>query len=232
MSNPKVLVFTDFDGTVSTADTGNVIVDRFMGPERRKALDTQVLDGVTSYRDAVREQWKSVKASLEHAMDLLSAVEIDPDFPEFHSYCIQHKIPVTVVSSGLRPIVEAFMKDYSESEHGGLFDIVANDISIDADAGWDIIYRDETPHGHDKSLTLRTITERYLSADTAQRPVVVFVGDGISDISAAREADVIFAKSGKDLETWCQRENVPFIAWDRFGIVLAHLKQIVAAQRA
>jgi 2-hydroxy-3-keto-5-methylthiopentenyl-1-phosphate phosphatase len=43
---------------------------------------------------------------------------------------------------------------------------------------------------------------------------MVYCGDGVSDISAARETDLLFAKKGRDLVTHCLQENVPFYPFD------------------
>lgn len=47
--------------------------------------------------------------------------------------------------------------------------------------------------GHDKSLTIRPYAQ--LPAD--QRPWMFYAGDGVSDLSAARETDLLFAKEGR-----------------------------------
>jgi 2-hydroxy-3-keto-5-methylthiopentenyl-1-phosphate phosphatase len=44
--------------------------------------------------------------------------------------------------------------------------------------------------GHDKSLEIRPYKE--LPAD--QKPVMFYAGDGVSDLSAAKETDLLFAK--------------------------------------
>ena len=49
--------------------------------------------------------------------------------------------------------------------------------------------------GHDKSLTLRPYAQ--LPADI--RPTMFYAGDGVSDLSAARESDLLFAKKGKGI---------------------------------
>lgn len=43
---------------------------------------------------------------------------------------------------------------------------------------------------------------------------MVYCGDGVSDISAARETDLLFAKKGRDLVRHCLNENVPFYPFD------------------
>lgn len=46
--------------------------------------------------------------------------------------------------------------------------------------------------GHDKSLTLRP----YAQLPEDKRPTMFYAGDGVSDLSAASETDLLFAKKG------------------------------------
>jgi 2-hydroxy-3-keto-5-methylthiopentenyl-1-phosphate phosphatase len=54
-----------------------------------------------------------------------------------------------------------------------------------------------SPHGHDKSLEIRP----YANLPEGQRPVLMYAGDGLSDLSAAKETDLLFAKKGCGM--WC-----------------------------
>lgn len=57
--------------------------------------------------------------------------------------------------------------------------------------------------------------------------IFVFCGDGVSDISAAKHADVLFARKERDLEFYCKRENIPFIAFDTFAEVENVVRSLV-----
>jgi 2-hydroxy-3-keto-5-methylthiopentenyl-1-phosphate phosphatase len=57
--------------------------------------------------------------------------------------------------------------------------------------------------------------------------IFVFCGDGVSDISAAKHADVLFARKDRDLEFYCKRENIPFIPFDTFKQVEDVVRQLV-----
>lgn len=46
--------------------------------------------------------------------------------------------------------------------------------------------------GHDKSIEIR----KYSSLPDNQRPILLYAGDGVSDLSAAKETDLLFAKKG------------------------------------
>ena len=45
--------------------------------------------------------------------------------------------------------------------------------------------------GHDKSLEIRPY------AAIPNRPIMFYAGDGVSDLSAAKETDLLFAKAGR-----------------------------------
>lgn len=51
----------------------------------------------------------------------------------------------------------------------------------------------------------------------------MYCGDGVSDISAARETDLLFAKKGKDLVKHCLIQNVPFYPFDVPSLILLWL---------
>ncbi|KNC97684.1 2,3-diketo-5-methylthio-1-phosphopentane phosphatase [Spizellomyces punctatus DAOM BR117] len=223
---PKVLVFSDFDGTITTQDTGTLLIDHCMGYENRRALDVQILDGTLSFRSAVAEMWNSVDLNWEEALRLLKDVKIDLGFEEFHHFCNIQRIPLVVLSSGLSPLVKMFLQGYAENND--LMEILANDVIISRTGDtskWEIVYRDESSHGHDKSLAIKAAKEQY----TSNPPLIVFAGDGVSDISAAREADIVFAKKGKDLEKWCIRESVDYIPWEDFRTILHVVKAKISA---
>ena len=46
--------------------------------------------------------------------------------------------------------------------------------------------------GHDKSLEIRP----YAALPESERPTMFYAGDGVSDLSAAKETDLLFAKKG------------------------------------
>lgn len=46
--------------------------------------------------------------------------------------------------------------------------------------------------GHDKSLEIKP----YAALPADKRPTLLYAGDGVSDLSAAAETDLLFAKKG------------------------------------
>ncbi|KAI8808695.1 HAD-like domain-containing protein [Cladochytrium replicatum] len=224
MNKRPILLFSDFDGTITDRDTGIILIDHCMGALRRRELDLQILNGESSFREAVQTMWNSVNLDWERAVDLLKDVKIDPFFGATVDFCDKNGIPVTVLSSGLVPLVSLYLDAYKERDS---LKIVANDVKIHP-SHWEILYiHDGNPHGHDKGLSIEMVVQQFMQNRNCEKPLVVFVGDGVSDLSAARHADLVFAKRGRDLEEWCKREGLPnVVVWDSFDTILHHLQTI------
>jgi 2-hydroxy-3-keto-5-methylthiopentenyl-1-phosphate phosphatase len=48
-----IQIFSDFDGTITLADTGVIILDHCAGQERRRQMDLDVLNGKLSFRQVL-----------------------------------------------------------------------------------------------------------------------------------------------------------------------------------
>lgn len=57
-----------------------------------------------------------------------------------------------------------------------------------------------------------------------------YAGDGVSDLSAAKETDLLFAKKGHDLVNYCVRENVPFEVFEDWSSILSTVQSIVTGK--
>ncbi len=112
------------------------------------------------------------------------------------------------------------------------------------EGGWEIQFHDDSGFGHDKSLTIRPYAKHFEERPNEPRPTLFYAGDGVSDLSAARETDLLFAKKGHgrhrkplsvseadisivDLITYCEREGVPFTVFENWQSILATTKDIL-----
>ena len=86
----------------------------------------------------------------------------------------------------------------------------------------------------------------YAALPKEERPVLLYAGDGVSDLSAAAETDLLFAKKGKgiystvelirledsadvvpDLVTYCQRRGMPYTTFENWSTILETTKDIL-----
>jgi len=174
----------------------------------------------------------SVKTPYDKCIQyLVENIKLDPYFKEFYDWARQNNVPVVVLSSGMEPIIRALLVHLvgEEAEH---IQIVSNDVaprdgkSINEEGGWKIVFHDESHFGHDKSREIRP----YANLPDDQRPTMFYAGDGVSDLSAAKETDLLFAKKGHDLVTYCVREKVPFTIFEDWSTILSTVKDIVAGK--
>lgn len=121
-------VYTDFDSTVVLEDTGNTLLEHEIGAKELERLDRlpETNPGHISLRKAEDMKWQNLRLTLQEAADILVGpldglqpsssripfdqkdssmgatrsyqVRLDPAFKEFHRFCRQHHIPITVVS--------------------------------------------------------------------------------------------------------------------------------------
>ncbi len=198
-------VFVDYDGTITDADTFDVLVRHFAGDAVWHEIEGRLQRGEITLRDALQEEAGLVRASFDEACEILErSVRFDPTFADFVADCERRGIALTVVSSGIEPVIRHAL------EHHGLarVPIVANGLDADP-SGWHIRFRDELANGTDKAALVRAARER--------GEFSTYIGDGLSDFDAALAADYVYAKRGRRLELFLEREGVPFTAFSRFA---------------
>ncbi|MEO6912638.1 MAG: HAD-IB family phosphatase [Candidatus Baltobacteraceae bacterium] len=204
-------VFVDYDGTITDLDTFDVLVRESADPGEWDRLEEQLHAREMSLRDVLAAQAKLIHSSLDDADDLLAgSTTFDPTFAGFVRRCAQERAALTVLSSGIGPLIERAF------ERNGLqgVSLLANGISP-SPTGWVMNFRDASDNGHDKAQVVK-FARRIGSTS-------VYIGDGYSDFDAALVADIRFAKRGRSLERHLTALREPFSAFDRFSDIEAHL---------
>ena len=128
----------------------------------------------------------------------------------------------------MTPIIRALLVHLVGEKEMNDIQIVSNDVgakpgkSINEENGWEIVFHDDSGFGHDKSLAIRP----YAELPNDKRPTLFYAGDGVSDLSAAKETDLLFAKQGRDLVDYCVKEDVPFTEFNDWNDILEQVKEI------
>ena len=158
---------------------------------------------LTTARETFQEMLDSINASFPKCVQLLCEnIKLDPYFKDFYHWAKANGVPVIVLSSGMEPIIRALLVQLVGSEADDI-PIISNEVvdregkTKDQEGGWTIRFHDESGFGHDKSLTIRPYTKHFVDRPNEERPTMFYAGDGVSDLSAARETDLLFAKKGR-----------------------------------
>ncbi|TGJ86611.1 hypothetical protein E0Z10_g2173 [Xylaria hypoxylon] len=255
---PRIIFFTDFDGTITTEDICDwLVATEGYGPERLRESCQAVVDGTISYRyvnaanmctyafslfrfavnrvskylgcsEASRQQLESINIGFDKCTEKVAAhVRLDDHFLDFYRWAKSVSMPIVVLSGGLTPWIEVTLEKYLEQETECI-EIVANSVlvrngftSMNEDGGaWRVQFRDDTVYGNNKAQAIKLYTEYRETMEEADKPILLFAGDGVSDLGAAGHTDLLFAKQGQDLANYCEQLQIPFIEFKHWGSIL------------
>lgn len=190
----KYAIITDFDGTLTQIDVAHLLVAHFRA-------DGVSCEPVHKHDDAakawMRRYMGSIKASKEEfEAFVLSAARPRAGMMDMLHTAFERNVPVEIVSGGLDIYINPFLAAHGIS---GLPVYSAN--------------AQFTPEGIKVDYPL---LENFLLADfkaarvkhyKAQGYTTIFCGDGMTDLTAAKEADILFARDL--LLDECVRQKIP-----------------------
>ncbi|KIJ59962.1 hypothetical protein HYDPIDRAFT_32692 [Hydnomerulius pinastri MD-312] len=254
------VVLSDWDGTITTCDSNDYITDNYgMGFEGRVGLNKEILEFDTSggktgksFKDAFEDMLNSVSAK-GHSLDACKTylttrgsdgkrpVDFTDGFIDFKRYCNSQGIPFTIVSSGMDELIRAVLNELASGDQVSEeavkdITIVSNGVMHDGKGNnWHVIWRHpESSYGHDKSKAILPYKERRQL--DGKGPLVFFFGDGVSDLSAAQHADVLFVKvTGVDekdnLKKHCEKAGIAYIPFLDFTEAQGKVNDIVTGKK-
>ncbi len=202
---PVGAVFVDYDGTVTSADTFDVLARQAVGEDEWDAIDAALMAGTLSLREVLRRQAAFVRLTQREAVARLAThAPIDPTFGDFVGRARDAGWSVTVLSSGIRSVIVPML----DAVGLGHVPVIANDVDF-APTGWSMSFVDADDNGTDKAARVRAARDAGLPT--------VFIGDGISDFAAAIVADERFAKRGRSLEPYLAARDIAFTTFGQFS---------------
>ena len=208
-----IRIFTDFDGTITRQDTLVYLLDRYAGKTWYE-IEDRVDAGTLSEEEGLRAEIALLTAPWEEAIaGVLADVPADAGFAPFSAWCRSERLPLTILSGGLAPVIRAVL----EREGLGDMPFAANDLEFDPDGRWRVVPAD-TPRvralcNHCKSWHLAGVRQRGCRT--------VYIGDGTTDRCPSTHADLVFAKGG--LARWCDEQGVAYRPFEEFAEIQAWL---------
>ncbi len=206
-----MIVFVDFDGTVTDRDSFDVLVRAHGDAAAWLRYERLLAEGKATLRETLEAQARLIRCSLDEAAAILAEqTQVDPAFVAFLERCERTGIAVRIVSSGIAPLIERLLARAGVTRAI----VLANDVEARRD-GWQIRFRDRSANGHDKAARVR--------AARATGKCVAYVGDGRSDFEAALAADLRYAKRGRPLERFLRNGGIAYHGFATFTEVCEHL---------
>jgi 2,3-diketo-5-methylthio-1-phosphopentane phosphatase len=193
---PDVVILSDFDGTIVTANVLESLYGRFGTPLCQQA--TGLWDrGLISTQEELATCFGTFTATRQEMESHLETFRVEPAMHKLVRLCSKKQWAFAIVSDGLRWYVDFILK---RNGFSGI-DVYANDIEF-LEPG----YRFSFPHS-DPSTPKRGVSKSAV-VRTFQRLGyrVIFIGDGLSDTDTLSVADSVYAMG--DLLAFAQANGI------------------------
>ncbi len=178
-----MIIQCDFDGTITRNNLSVLLRQRFARGDWQK-IESDYFDGNLTVEQSNRLQYVLIKEPKERLQEFVRQhVEVRPGFVGFARYCHETGIPLVIVSSGLDFYIETVLAQIGMQN----LELHCGQTSFDKD-GIVVSYTD--PEGN---IVNEGFKKRYLNWLRKRDSNIIYIGDGLSDLEAARNADHVFA---------------------------------------
>ena len=210
----KTIIQCDFDGTITEEDQSFLLLDAFASGNWRQLL-TEYRAGKISVGDFNTRAFAMVKEDRQTLVNFVKrTAKIRPGFHELVAYCRREGIQFTIVSNGLDFYINTILTDSGVKN----IEVFAAQAQF-ASRGIEVKYIG--PNGaHLDSDFKDTFTRLFLTKGYR----VVYVGNGLSDLSPAEHAHWIFARD--ELLNLCKQKGLKCLPFADFNDVLQVLKRL------
>jgi 2,3-diketo-5-methylthio-1-phosphopentane phosphatase len=207
-------VFIDFDNTITCGDVLDGIIEKFAIDDHWRALEADWVAGRIGARACLEGQLGVLRANWPALAQHLDGVRLDPGFAALRDLLRRERVELTVVSDNFDLFVGHIL------QQKGLGDVAyrANHLEIAADR-----LLPSFPFGNPDCPDCAHCKKIHFLPPHRDARQVIFIGDGRSDICPARNADIVFAKTG--LLSYLQDAKIPCLAYDDLTGVVDTLKK-------
>jgi 2-hydroxy-3-keto-5-methylthiopentenyl-1-phosphate phosphatase len=216
----KCRLLVDFDGTIASVDTTDLLLERFAAPAWHD-IEEDWKAGRIGSRECMVRQIDLVRASPAELRDFVAGIEIDPGFPAFATLCARLGHSIAVISDGLDLTVAAVLQRFALQ-----LPFCANHLEWRGGDRWRLAF----PHARSDCRALSGNCKCNF-ATSGPSELSIVVGDGRSDFCVADRADLVLAKGA--LLDHCRARELPHYAFADFAeatdILTGWLKELSAA---
>ena len=200
----KILIQCDFDGTITKDDISFILLDAFAKGDWR-AINKQYSDGEITVGEFNERAFALVRASKKAMLDYLNGkVIVRRGLKQFVELCQKKEFRLVIVSNGLDFYIKRILKDNGLENieyHAAETRFHANKLTV-------------RYIGPDGSTVDAEFKDKYVNQFLHEGYQVVYIGNGSSDLSAARGSHQIFAT--ESLLEHCQRTGLTCIPFTSF----------------
>jgi 2,3-diketo-5-methylthio-1-phosphopentane phosphatase len=206
-------IFCDFDGTITSVDGTDAVLEAFARPAWREWEDRWVR-GEISIQECLARQVALIQVDRDRLVSFAADLPIDTGIITLARRCAEYDIPLTIVSDGIDLLIEGVLR-----RHGLLhLPVFSNHLRWD-ETGMPSLSFPFAAQGCE-SLAGTCKCAIALSPDRHSTGTV-YIGDGRSDHCVSAKVHTVFAKGA--LQGWCARQNIAYVPVQTLTEVAEHL---------
>ncbi len=210
----KLIIFMDFDGTISREDLCNKMAAEYAGQdweENNRLWE----EGIITSGECARRILTSMEVEESELEAFFQAQELDPGISDFLKWVqeLQH-LPI-ILSDGYDRYIKSILQ-----LRGWEIEFYANRLFWDA--GWQM----ESPYLDEECSMCGVCKSRIVRERTRPGYITVYIGDGHSDFCPVSLCDIIFAKG--ELASYCRKEGLDYYPFRDFYDILRQLPGLVS----
>jgi len=208
-------VFFDFDNTITPFDVIDDIVERFSINEKWRKIEKDWKRGKIGSKECLKRQFAQVRVKKDAFIRYLSKIKIDKYFPRILAFLKQRKASACIVSDSSFFIINNILKNNGIKG----VKVYSNKLKFDEDK---LIL--EFPHFNKRCPKCANCKKSHLLKGGIDDKIIIYIGDGLSDICAAGCADIVFAKAS--LLKHFRKQKRDCFKFDTLAVVYNYLKEI------
>ena len=221
-------VFFDFDNTITHFDVLDSIVENFSVDKKWMAFEISWKMGRMGSKDCLSGQLKSVRVDKERLDRYLARIKVDPYFKKIITLLKKSKVRPVILSDSFSYFIRSILRNNGIDG----IKIYSNKIKL---SGGKLI--PSFPHQHEDCMVCGNCKSSHLpdwkrsSRGQAGLPkgpsgekVIIYVGDGLSDLCPSKNSDIVFAKG--NLKKYLLKEGKPFISFNSLESVYNFMRRM------
>lgn len=215
-STKKLRIYTDFDATISINDVADTLFAEYAITDWKQPIK-EWKEGLISSKELYLQEFAIVRITAEQLHQFCDDQPIDQYFAEFTRYCQTQNYPISVLSDGMDYYIKRILKN------NGLdfLHISANSMRFISNDQIEPLF----PHFGKGCTNCANCKGYHIKKEKKEDELIVFIGDGNSDICGIKQSDIIFAKD--DLEKYCIAKKTDYYKFNNFKDVLDKFKRII-----
>lgn len=208
-------VFFDFDNTITAFDVLDSIVEIFSVDKKWVAFEDAWKKGRIGSKDCLSGQLKSVRIGKRELDRYLAKIKIDPYFKKIIALLKKNKVKPVIVSDSFSYFLKSILRNNGIKD----IEIYSNKINLSGDK-----LIPSFPHQHENCKICGNCKSSHLPDPPSDDKVIIYVGDGLSDLCPAKNSDIVFAKGS--LKEYLLKEGKPFISFSNLKNVYNFMRRI------